>query len=454
MKKLLISGAMMAIFTLSVPLHARLLAVIGSGDVASQNGDPQKVSAPWTNLYMAYETLLNRGLGHDEITVHYGNDGTDFVSDYPEWDRFKNRWSNEILKITDYPNDSGSIHHVLDSLSGIMNTTDTLLYWWTVGDGFPCLVNPENEQCEYSFSLLNQAEAGRPEACEGTEGCPPQIYCTYIFSSKFASWVDEVPNAFRIFIWGTCYSGLMSTPLIKEPYTNKTLFLCSSNGSEPHFSLLLENTSFDYTGPTGYQPAWSAEFSYRFCSFADGCNYFGQAMNADRPADDPSHNNKIDFTEFHWSIWQAYSSGPTRDGDHPNSDFIPQLEDVGNKAPTTFLRDGWSRCLDIKYFGQNLARFSQAGYMQIKGTNVSEDPSGLIFKRISSGSSITTSGDLQSPSPTPYDHPWLDGSQSGNLVIRNNYGTAAIAAMHDDGSKVDIHLRGWLAPQYPRFNFQ
>jgi hypothetical protein len=381
--------------------HARTFTVVGSGG-NSTTDDIFNNSEWWTDLFGAYETLINHGIPHSNITVCYG-EGHDYISGY---DRFRNKWKNEITEITKYNNHKATIQHVLDSLSHVVTGSDTLLFWWVIGHGSASSMN------DYYFIIQN----------EGTS----------ITEAEFTSYVNVINNyAFRMFIWCTCTSGG-----IRDNLTNsKSVIITCCEYDQNHYASYYDEAPFTNT--------ITAEFSKLIRPILNGHDMFGHPVNGDRAPGSPSRDNRMDFTELKDSIQEHYVNS------YGNTVCIG---DLGNNAATTYPVDGpWRRSLEIKQAGVVKGRLSEAGYLQIQGTGITGGLSGLILKK-TSGISFTTTGELVRSSVTNYDFLWLSTPANfpGNLIIKNSKSTEVAAGIQSNGS---LHLRGWESPNYPRFNF-
>lgn len=389
--------------------YSKMYAVIGSGGNATED-DQVFNSEWWTDLYGAYETLLNHGLDHNEIIVLYG-EGTDFISKY---DRFQNKWQNEITQITDYNNHKATIEQVLDDLSGVITSADTLLFWWVIGHG-----NAESAT-DYDFTIENTGEM--------------------IIQEEFQEYVDRIENySFRIFIWCTC----QCEPIKHVLANDKTVIMTCTQYDESHQPTFYDNPPFQANLTV------TAVFPYFIRGFFNSHSMAGQPFDAD---DDD--NDRINVPELRSHIQEEYGKIDwllTSTGVEPGPlDNTVVISDNGNNAENTYpVSNEWTRCLEFKYLGLEEMRISQAGYSQIEGTEGSGSLSGLKFTKSATGVSITNDGNLRRSNSEIYQHTWLDtpSNLTGGLIFKNP-GNMVVGYFNNSGT---IRLRGWVAEEYPRF---
>jgi hypothetical protein len=421
MKKYALFLVPWAILLFSMPIDAKKCAVLVSGGISY--GDYNEYDSElWYDLFLMYETLLNFGYNHNDITVCYG-DGTDFATTVP---RFQNRWQSEITQLTKYNFDTATVKHVIDSVGKVLATTDTFFFDHIIGHGNTrvndCDPGHYNSISEYRFYDYDQFGYLRDS----------------VRDDQFAAWFARIPTGvFKIVLWATC----TSQGAIDDLAGTRTIALSSSGWDFDQYHL-----SHVY-GSHSYPAADLNHYAY--------CFFNGQDLESTTYNGDNNNDKRLSLYELQTDITNQYPSGdgidyPCDNGSVKTHYNQVNVSDAGNLGNTfSLLPSQWHRCMN---FGTNSMRLTEVGSAQLKLTAVSSQSlSGLIFKSLSTsqGASITSGGELRSSNLYVDDATALDDDSnlSGGLVFKNLNGQAVLC-IQTDGSMM---LRQWNVNKYSRF---
>ena len=145
----------------------------------------------WNDIYLMWETLLNKGYSDQNIYVHY-SEGIDHTEEYPDYQRRYFPAKNNYTYMTDY---NAYKAHVDNVLSGLANGSN----------GFPKIQ-------EDDFLFVYIFGHGKPGAIQ----LPPFEQDDFIMWSKFNEYLDNIACHRKLIVMPQCFAGA-GIPSIKAP---------------------------------------------------------------------------------------------------------------------------------------------------------------------------------------------------------------------------------------------
>jgi len=413
--------AALVLACLALPSRGGKYAVLVSAEYTFVDNEGGR-SDFWYTLALAYETLINHGFSHNNITVLY-NYGEDFESKYA---KFQNVWACENGgSITDFGMDSATFDWVMDSLGqSVVNGDDTLVIWWTVGHG------------EDKDSLGHEEDYYHAELKKRKNMDTAVVYSS-IFDTTLARLMRKIEHyKLREILWSTCNSGGLIDGNEESLASESTVVLTATtfhNGLGTY-----KDTLPGAPGDTVKYPAFSAFL----CHLVDWHDLRGRPYNHDVNA-----NGYVELSEIRAGVDSLYGT-PLYYQAYGNPLDTVQISDTGGIASSTRLVERSApRALTVRYNGQPLMRITNGGYCYLKGTAGTGSPSGLRF---GPSISLSTSGNLTwGDTLLPHQEAWFDslGDVTGGLLYRSNCGER----VHHISSADTVRTRGWLVESFAEF---